>query len=100
METLVQAPESDPNPTTIKEVLAALRKQKLEPTHAAKNWGDWIYLEGSQTVISIESIRGLTTSATIEHAENEPNDPTPAILQAFHKIGWVGMDEDGEYPLG
>lgn len=100
METLVQCPESDPSPITIREVVAALKKEKLEPRHDSQNWGDWIYLEGSQTVISIESMRGLTSTATIEHAEDEPNDPGPSILKAFHKLGWVGMDEDGEYPLG
>jgi hypothetical protein len=98
METVVHLPESE-DPCTIREVLDALRKQKLEPRHDSKNWGDWIHLEGFRTVISIESMRGLTRSATIEHAEDEVNDPSPAILKAFGKLGWYGMDEDGEYPL-
>jgi hypothetical protein len=98
METVVHLPESE-DPCTIREVLDALRKQKLEPRHDSKNWGDWIHLEGFRTVISIESMRGLTRSATIEHAEDDVNDPSPAILKAFGKLGWFGMDEDGEYPL-
>ena len=99
METVVQA--SDPaDPATLAEVLAALRKQKLAPIHESKDWGDWIHLEGCATVISIESMRGLTTTATIEHGENEREDPSQAILRAFHGLGWVGIDEEGEYPLG
>lgn len=99
METVVQA--SDPaDPATLSEVVAALRKEKLSPIHQAKDWGDWIHLEGCATVISIESMRGLTTTATIEHAEDDPDELSPAILRAFHKLGWVGIDDDGEYPLG
>lgn len=99
METVIHLPESE-DPCTIREVCAALRKQKLEPRHEAKNWGDWIYLEGYRTVISIESMRGLTRSATIEASEDDSPDPTPAILKAFGKLGWHGIDDDGEYPLG
>jgi hypothetical protein len=99
MQTVVQVP-SDNEPSTVREVVSALKKQKLEARHEAQNWGDWIYLEGCTTVISIESMRGLTSTATIEHGEDERNDPTLAILAAFHKLGWVGIDEDGEYPLG
>lgn len=99
MQTLVQTPNSD-SPCTIREVMSALKQQKLEARYEAKNWGDWIYLEGSTTVISIECMRGLTSSATIEHGEDERNDPRLAIFAAFHQLGWVGNDEDGEYPLG
>lgn len=98
MQTVVRTPESQP-PSTVTEVLAALRAQKLEPRHEAKSWGDWIYLNGTETVISIESMRGLATTATIEHAEDDSRDAGQAILAAFDKLGWVGVDEDGEYPL-
>ncbi len=100
METLVQVPESN-EPSTLNEVLDALRKEKLEPRLESKNWGDWIHLEGFRTVISIESNRGLTTSATIEHAEGEEDEgPSQAILRAFGRLGWCGIDDEGEYPLG
>lgn len=98
MQTVVQTPEGEVA-CTIREVVGALKKQKLEARHEAKDWGDWIHLEGSETVISIESMRGLASTATIEHAEEEPNDPRLAIFAAFHQLGWVGVDEDGEYPL-
>ena len=99
METQVVLPDSEP-PNTISEVVAALRKAKLTPKHEAKNWGDWIHLEGHKTVISIESMRGLTSSATIEHAEGEETGTArDAIIKAFSSLGWEGMDEDGPYPL-
>ncbi len=98
METVLQLPESE-DPCTIREVVEALRKEKLSPRHEAKNWGDWIHLEGYGTVISIESMRGLTSSATIEHGEGEDEEPADAILRAFGTLGWVGIGEDGEYPL-
>ena len=99
METQVILPDTEP-PNTISEVVAALRKAKLNATHEARNWGDWIHLEDHKTVISIESMRGLTSSATIEHAEGEEHGkPADAILKAFASLGWEGMDEDGPYPL-
>jgi hypothetical protein len=99
METLVKLPESEP-PNTISEVLAALRKEHLEPRHEAKTWGDWIHLSGYRTVISIESIRGLSSSATIEHGEDEEEgEPVVSILRAFGRLGWMGIDDDGEFPL-
>jgi len=99
METLVQLPESEA-PSTIDEVLGALRKQHLEPRHDSKSWGDWIHLEGYSTVISIESNRGLSRAATIEHGEDEENEePGPSILRAFGLIGWHGIDEEGQFPL-
>ena len=99
METQVIAPDSEP-PNTISEVVQALRAAKLIARHEAKSWGDWIHLEEYQTVISIESIRGLTSCATIEHAEGEEDgEPTHSILKAFSKLGWQGVDDDGPYPL-
>jgi hypothetical protein len=99
METLVQLSESEA-PSTISEVLSALRKQDLEPRHESKAWGDWIHLEGYTTVISIESNRGLSRSATIEHGEGEESDePIPSIFRAFGQIGWHGIDDDGEFTL-
>lgn len=99
METQVILPDSQP-PNTISEVVAALRKAKLQAKHESKNWGDWIHLEGHQTVISIESMRGLASTATIEYAEGEQHGkPADAILKAFASLGWEGIDEDGPYPL-
>jgi hypothetical protein len=99
METLVRLPESEP-PNTLSEVLSALRKEHLDPRHESKSWGDWIYLECYSTVISIESIRGLSSSATIEHGEGEEEgEPVVSILRAFGRLGWLGVDDDGEFPL-
>jgi hypothetical protein len=97
METRVHLPDSEP-PATIREVVAALKKQKLVAQHDKQSWGDWINFEGKQTVISIESIRGLTTSATIEPADGE-DDTFTSIIAAFRKLGWSGEDEDGPYAL-
>ena len=99
METVVQAPD-DAEPCTISEVVNALKSKKIEARHQKKDWGDWIVLSGTETVISIESMRGLTTTATIEHAENEPDGLALNLQAAFHKLGWIGVDEDGPYPLG
>lgn len=99
METLVRLPQSAPS-TTLTEVLAALRKEYLEPRHECKAWGDWIYLECYDTVISIESIGGLSHAATIEHGDGEEDgEPIVSILRAFRKLGWRGVDADGEFPL-
>ena len=99
MNTVVQAPEGDV-PCTISEVVAALKAQKVEARHEKKDWGDWIHLGGSETVISIESMRGLTSTATIEHSEEEPEGLALRIQKAFHKLGWEGVDEDGRFSLG
>ena len=99
METIIKLPE-DETPSAVSEILAALRKEHFEPRHEAKAWGDWIYLESYTTVISIECNRGLSSSATIEHGEDEENEePGPSILRAFGLIGWHGIDEEGEFPL-
>lgn len=100
METVLQLPE-DQTPSTMAEILSALRKERLEPQHEAKTWGDWIHLSGYRTVISIESNRGLSSSATIEHAEGEEDgEPGRSILRAFGRLGWHGIDDEGEFPLG
>jgi len=97
METRVHLPATEP-PATIKEVVAALKSAKLKPSHQKKDWGDWIVFEGLQTVISIESMRSLTTNATIEEAEGE-DDALIKVIAAFRKLGWYGEDEDGPYQL-
>jgi hypothetical protein len=100
METLIKLPDSA-TPSTISEVLASLRKEHFEPRHEAKAWGDWIYLQTYTTVISIESNRGLSSSATIEHGEGEEEgEPLTSLLRAFGRLGWQGVDDDGEFPLG
>jgi hypothetical protein len=99
METLIQLSE-DKTPSTVSEILTSLRKEHFEPRHEAKAWGDWIYLDSYSTVISIECNRGLSSSATIEHGEGEEEgEPTTSILRAFGRLGWHGIDSDGEFPL-
>lgn len=98
MEIRVHLPDMEP-PASIAEVMIALRGKKLEPKHEKKDWGDWITFPGKQTVISIESMRGLASSATVEHAEDDGDDINSRILAAFGKLGWVGSDEDGEFQL-
>jgi len=97
LETRVRLPDNAP-PSSISEVVTALRSQSLKPKHDKKSWGDWINFETKQTVISIESIRGLTSSATIEEAPGEEK-LRQSILNAFSKLGWLGEDEDGPYSL-
>lgn len=97
METRVRLPEGEP-PATIREVVLALQEQKLAAKHDKQNWGDWIVFEGKETVVSIESNRGLASSATIEEAEGE-EDLTGKAIVAFRKLGWEGEDEEGPYPL-
>ena len=98
MDILIAVPETS-QPSTLRTVIAALRSQKLEVTHDHKNWGDWIRIDGCETVISIEVAHGLTSSATIECCEDDSEDILPAIYRAFDQIGWIGMDEDGPYQL-
>lgn len=98
METRVHLPDMEP-PASITEVILALRSKKLEPKHEKKDWGDWITFSDMQTVISIESMRGLASSATVEHAEEDGDDINMQILSAFAKLGWMGSDEEGEFRL-
>ena len=98
METCLHLPESEP-PSSISEVVNALRTQGFEARHDKKTWGDWIALAGCETVISIESMRGLTRMATIEGSDTDDEDFEPRILTTFRSLGWFGSDEDGEYRL-
>lgn len=96
METLLQI--SEPSPLT--EVLASLKKEHLEPRLESKAWGDWIYLDGYSSVISIEANHGLSSSATIEHAEGEEDGEfVQCIHRAFGRLGWHGVDDEGEFAL-
>jgi hypothetical protein len=99
METLLKLPDNAA-PSTISEILASLRKEHFEPRHEAKAWGDWIYLSTYTTVISIECNHGLSSTATIEHGEGEEEgEPIPSLYRAFGRLGWLGVDSDGEFPL-
>ncbi len=99
METQLIVPESG-NPSTIRQILDALRKEHFEPRHEGKTWGDWIHLYGFRSVISIEANNGICHSATIEHGEGEEEgEPISSVLRAFGRLGWHGVDDDGEYPL-
>lgn len=98
METRLHVPDMEP-PSSITEVLVALCDQKLEPKHEKKDWGDWITFSGKHTVISIEFMRGLTSSATIEHADEDGDKINMNILAAFGQLGWMGSDEEGEFRL-
>ena len=99
MNTLVQAADNSAR-CTIRDVIAALKAQKIQAQHDKQDWGDWIILKGCETVISIESVRGRTATATIEHADDEPRGLARKLEIAFHQLGWVGVGEDGPYPLG
>ena len=98
METPLHLPESE-SPNSIREVMNALEKQGLSPRHDKKAWGDWINFGGADTVISIESIRGLARMATVESAERDSEEVQDNIIAAFATLGWYGSDEDGEYRL-
>ncbi|MCX6877543.1 MAG: hypothetical protein NTW21_27600 [Verrucomicrobia bacterium] len=99
METQLVIPHSAA-PSTITQILEALRKEYFDPRHEGKAWGDWIYLYSFRTVISIECVNGISHAATIEHGEGEEEgEPLVSILRAFGKLGWHGLDADGEYPL-
>ena len=98
METKVHLPETE-KPSSIKAVISALHDQGLDPQHDKRDWGDWINLPPHKTVISIESMRGMTTSATIEYADGEDDALEIPIITAFRELGWYGTDEDGEYRL-
>ena len=99
METLLQHSDTT-TPNTLDEVLASLKKEHFEPRLESKAWGDWIYLDGYSSVISIESNRGLSSSATVEHAEGEEDGEfVQCIYRAFGRLGWHGVDDDGEFAL-
>lgn len=99
METLLQISDTSA-PSTLNEVLDSLRKENLVPRLESKAWGDWIYLDGYKSVISIESNRCLSSSATIEHTECEENgELVQCIFRAFARLGWHGVDEDGKFAL-
>lgn len=99
METQLQLSASSA-PSTLTEVLESLRKEHFDPRLESKAWGDWIYLDGYNSVISIESNRGLSSSATIEHADGEEDGEfVQSIYRAFARLGWHGIDADGEFPL-
>lgn len=99
METLLRLPDKSA-PSTLTEVLDSLRKEHFDPRLESKAWGDWIYLDGYRSVISIESNRGLSSSATIEHADGEEDGEfVQSIYRAFRRLGWHGCDDDGEFPL-
>lgn len=99
METLLQLSDTSA-PSTLTEVLDSLKKEHLVPRLESKVWGDWIYLEGYKSVISIESNRCLSSSATIEHTEGEENgELVQSIFRAFARLGWHGVDEDGKFAL-
>lgn len=101
METRVVLEDSIP-PQTIRSIVATLKSIKLKAFHDCKDWGDWITFSNSSIVISIESVRGLTSSATIE-LENEDDEAElenqVKILTVFSKLGWKGVDQDGIYIL-
>lgn len=99
METLLKLSDSK-TPSTLDEVLNSLKKEHFEPRLESKAWGDWIYLDGYSSVISIESNRGLSSSATVEHAEGEEDGEfVQCIYRAFGRLGWHGIDDDGEFTL-
>jgi len=97
MEIRVILPENEP-PATVKEVVTALKSAKLKPQLQNKDWGNWIVFDTEETVISIESNRGLTSSATIEYEENDWNF-VQKITSVFIELGWLGEDHDGPYQL-
>lgn len=98
METVLHLPATT-EACSIKQVVSALHTQGLSPKHDKKDWGDWINLPPNRTVISIESERGMTRSATVEYAEGEDDHLEIPIITAFRELGWYGTDEDGEYLL-
>ena len=98
IERPLHLPEHE-TPAALPEVLQALRDQGLKPVHDKKSWGDWISLKPYETVISIDSQRGLTRNATLEIEEAEEDELELKLIEAFRTLGWWGIDEDGEYQL-
>lgn len=87
-------------PSTVTQIVEALRKEHLEAKHESKTWGDWINIYGFRTVISLECSGGISHAATIEHGEGEEEgEPITSIFRAFGRLGWHGIDGDGEFPL-
>lgn len=70
----------------------------LEARHDQQNWGDWIVFAQKETVVSIESARGLARSATIEEVAGE-DEVLAKIIETFRKLGWEGEDEEGRFRL-
>ena len=83
---------------TIGEVVNAMNEAGLDARHDKQNWGDWIVFANKDTVISIESMRGLASSATVEDTEDE-EELSLAIIAVFRTLKWDGEDEDGRYSL-
>ena len=99
METQLVIPHYEA-PSTISQLLDGLRRVHFEPRHESKVWGDWIYIYGFRTVISLECVNGICHAATLEHGDGEEEgEPITSILRAFGKLGWHGIDDNGEYPL-
>jgi hypothetical protein len=50
-------------------------------------------------VISIDVNYGLSSSATIECESENFDEVLRAIYRAFHRLKWIGIDEEGEFQL-
>ena len=44
-------------------------------------------------------MRGLASSATVEHDKADGYEINQSILAAFGQLGWMGSDEEGEFRL-
>lgn len=97
VDTRVMVPEGEP-PAAISEVVVAMKDLGLEARHDKQTWGDWIVFANKETVISIESTRGLARSATIEEVDGE-DETLGKVMECFRKLGWEGEDEDGRFRL-
>ena len=87
METQLVIPHYEA-PSTISQLLDGLRRVHFEPRHESKVWGDWIYIYGFRTVISLECVNGICHAATLEHGDGEEEgEPITSILRAFGKLG-------------
>lgn len=97
VDTRVIVPDGEP-PTAIKEVVVAMKECGLEARHDKQSWGDWIVFARMETVVSIDSTRGLARSATIEEVEGE-DEVLAKIMATFRQLGWEGEDEEGRFRL-